>query len=106
MQQEVADLFDRYERQTNAALAGNPDMEAVSDLYDDAFIGASPVGIMAGNKDAGFGNVLAAGFARNREIGTRRMDVRALKVEPIDALHALARVEWRRPTMWMARRRR
>lgn len=95
MQQEIAALIDRYERQTNAALAGNPDMEAVSDLYDDAFIGASPAGVMAGNKDAGFESVLAAGFARNREIGTRRMDVRVLKVEPIDALHALARVEWR-----------
>lgn len=95
MQQAIADFFNRYERLTNAALTGKPDMEAIGDLYDDAFIAASPAGIMTGKKDDEFKKAVIAGFARYREIGTRRMDVRNVRVEPIDALHALARVDWR-----------
>lgn len=95
MKQAVAELFDRYERETNAALAGTPDMAALGDLYDDAFIAASPAGVMAGKKDGEFEQAMEAGFARNREIGTQRMEVRALHVDAIDGLHALARVDWR-----------
>lgn len=95
MQQAVTDLFDRYERETNAALAGEPDLEAVGDLYDDAFIAASPSGVMTGKKGDEFDKAMAAGFAHYREIGTQRMEVRDVRVEPIDALHALARVDWR-----------
>ncbi len=95
MQQAIADLFDRYARLTNAALAGTPDMDAIGDLYDNAFIGASPAGIMTGKKDDEFKKAVVAGFAHYREIGTRRMDVQNVRVEPIDGLHALARVDWR-----------
>lgn len=95
MRQAVEQLFDRYERLTNAALAGAPDMTAVCDLYEDAFIGSSPTGVMAGRKDESFAAHLAAGFAHNREIGARRMEVLAVRVDPIDAIHALAHVDWR-----------
>lgn len=95
MQQAVTDLFDRYEFQTNAALMGEPDLEALGELYDDAFIGACPSAVITGRKDDEFSKAMAAGFARNREIGTRRMDVQALRVEPIDAMHAIAHVSWR-----------
>jgi hypothetical protein len=95
MQQSIADLFERYERQTNAGLDGKPDLKAIGDLYTDAFLGASPLGIMTGKKDDEFMKVMAAGFAHNREIGTQRMDVLTVRVEPIDALHALAHVDWR-----------
>lgn len=95
MQQVVTDLFDRYERETNAALAGEPDLEAVSDPYDDAFIAASPSGVTTGKKGEEFNKAMAVGFAHYREIGTQRMEVLDVGVEPIDALHALARVDWR-----------
>ena len=95
MKKEVIALFDRYQDQTNAALAGHPDMDAIGDLYEDAFIGASPGGVMAGRKDDEFTKAVAAGFAKYRQIGTRRMDVRNIQVELIDPLHALARVDWR-----------
>ena len=95
VKQAVIDLFDRYENQTNAALSGSPDIKAISDLYDDAFVGASPEGVKAGKKDDEFEKAIAAGFARNREIGAQRMVIRAVQVEAIDAFHAFARVDWR-----------
>lgn len=95
MQQAIEDLFGRYERETNAALAGEPDMAAIGDLYDDAFIGSSPAGVMAGRKDEDFEKALAAGFAHNREIGALRMEVADLRAEEIDAMHALVHVDWR-----------
>lgn len=95
MQQAVADLFGRYERETNAALAGRADVKAIRDLYDASFIAASPSGIMAGKNNDAFVRALTAGFDRNRAIGTRQMTVRDLAVERVDALHALARVAWR-----------
>lgn len=95
MQEAVAELFERYERETNAALSGSPNLSAVGDLYDEHFIAAAPAGIMTGKKDDSFLQTVRAGFARYRDMGTRRMTVRSLEVEPIDALHALARVAWR-----------
>lgn len=95
MRQAIKDLFDRYEDLTNAALAGQPDMAAIDDLYDDAFIGSSPAGVRAGQKDKEFETALAAGFAHNRQIGARRMKVLDVRIEPIDAIHALAHVNWR-----------
>lgn len=95
MQQAVTDLFHRYERQTNGALTGEPDLEALGELYDEAFIGACPSGVVTGKKDDAFRKALAAGFARNKEIGTRRMEVRDLRIEPIDEMHAIAHVSWR-----------
>jgi GTPase len=95
MDKAIRELFERYQSATKAALAGDVDIAAVSDLYDDAFIGSSPAGVMAGRKDAEFDKALAEGFARNREIGARRMEVRNLRIEPIDAMHALVHVDWR-----------
>lgn len=95
MHQAIKDLFDRYEAQTNAALAGQPDMAAVTDLYDQAFIAASPAGVIAGQKDREFRDALAAGFTRNRELGATRVEIRDLRIMPIDPIHALAHVDWR-----------
>ncbi|SFB64405.1 hypothetical protein SAMN03159496_06461 [Rhizobium sp. NFR07] len=70
-------------------------MAAISDLYEDAFIGAAPAGVIAGNKDEDFRKAIATGFARNREIGARQMEVAGLQADEIDAMHALVRVDWR-----------
>ncbi len=95
MQQAVAELFDRYERETNAALVGEPNLDAINALYEDAFIAASPAGILTGAKGEAFTDAMTAGFAHHRAIGTQAMKVRHLRVEPIDDLHALAHVDWR-----------
>ena len=72
MHQAIKDLFDRYESETNAALSGEPDMAPICDLYDEAFVGSSPAGVLAGEKNEEFGKALAASFAHNREIGAGR----------------------------------
>ncbi len=95
MEQAIRDLFGRYESETNAALAGEPDMAAIIDLYDDAFVGSSPAGVMAGQKDEDFKKALSDGFAHNRKIGAQRMEVIDLRAEEIDAMHALVNVDWR-----------
>ncbi|GGC75211.1 DUF4440 domain-containing protein [Chelatococcus reniformis] len=95
MREVVTELFERYEREFNAALAGEPDLEAISRLYDDVFIAATPAGVMTGQNDEELKKVMTAGFSHYRDIGTQRMEVRKIRVEPIDELHAIARVDWR-----------
>lgn len=91
----VIRLFDRYESVFNAALNQDPDLDALGELYEEAFIGAAPAGVMTGSKGVEFKQAMTAGFSRSREIGTRSMKVRRVRVERIDDLHALARVDWR-----------
>lgn len=89
------ELFDRYEREFNAGLTGEADLEAVAALYAEAFIAASPAGVFAGKNDDELRKVSAQGFKHYRETGVQRMNVRNLDVSAIDELHGLARVEWR-----------
>lgn len=95
MQQSVRDLFAQYESLTNDALSGYPDMVALSDLYDEAYIGSSPTGVMAGKKDDDFTHALATGIAHYRQIGARQMTIIDLRPEQLDAMHMLVRVYWR-----------
>jgi hypothetical protein len=95
MQRAVTELFNRYARETNKALVGEPDLSALVELYTDSFIGSSPLGVMTGQQGDEFTKALTAGFARYRAIGTRRMTILDVRVEPIDTIHALANVAWR-----------
>ncbi|MBV7481491.1 nuclear transport factor 2 family protein [Bordetella sp. BOR01] len=95
MQQAVQALFDRYERSFNDALTAEPDLDAIADLYTDTFIAASPAGIVSGNNDDQLKKAMTDGFVRYRKMGTKQMQLRHLRVVPIDPLHGLAHVEWR-----------
>ncbi|KLN57250.1 nuclear transport factor 2 family protein [Variovorax paradoxus] len=95
MQQAVKELFERYARHFNDALTAEPDLEAIADLYTDTFVAASPSGIMSGKNDDELRKVMADGFARYREMGTKKMEVSDLRVTPIDEIHGLAHVDWR-----------
>lgn len=95
MQQAAKELFERYARNFNDALTAEPDLEAISDLYTDTFVAASPSGIVSGKNDDELKKMMADGFARYREMGTKKMEVRHLRVTPIDELHGLAHVDWR-----------
>jgi hypothetical protein len=95
MQQAVQELFDRYQRHFNHALTSEPDYEAIAALYTDTFVAASPAGVTSGKNDEELRKVMADGFARYRQMGTRNMEVIHLRVTPIDELHGLAHVDWR-----------
>lgn len=51
MQQAAKELFERYAQNFNDALTAEPDLEAISDLYTDTFVAASPSGIVSGKND-------------------------------------------------------
>lgn len=91
----VERLFDSYADIFNAALNGKPDLDALADLYEDSFIGAAPMGVMVGSKGEAFEKAMSAGFDRSRKIGTKSMAIRRVRVEHVDDLHAVARVDWR-----------
>ena len=94
MHKAVKELFERYARNFNAALTAEPDLEAIAGLYAETFIAASPAGIMSGRNDDELRKVMAGGFARYRQMGTKKMEVSDLRVTPIDELHGLAHVDW------------
>lgn len=94
MRTQVQALFERYARFFERALGGDADMAEAAEFYAPEFIAASPRGVAAGRNDAQFGEALGQGYARYREIGTRGMRLRAVRVSPIDDLHCVAHVAW------------
>lgn len=94
MESAVRKLFERYERLFNQAMDGEADMDAVASLYATDFIAASPAGVMSGKNDERLKQVMAQGYARYREIGTREMRVRRVSTLPIDEHHCIAHVAW------------
>ncbi len=98
MEQAVRELFARYEAFFRKALAGEMDaaqMRAEARrLYAPAFVGATPAGVVSGRMGAKFLRGMAEGYEHYRRIGTRKMKIRHLRVEPVDEWHAMAHVGW------------
>lgn len=95
METSVRKLFERYERVFEAALRGDVDMDEATTLYASEFIAASPAGVATGKNDAQLKQALAQGYARYRDIGTKEMRIRDLRISPIDERHCVAHVAWR-----------
>lgn len=94
MEAAVRKLFERYESLFNQSLGGDPDMDAIASLYASDFIAASPAGVMTGKNDDQLKRVMAQGYARYRAIGTKGMQIRDVRISPIDERHCLAHVAW------------
>lgn len=94
MEASVRRLFDRYQSVFNRALGGKVDMDEVATLYASEFIAASPVGVMTGKNDDQLRQAMAQGYARYREMGTKEMRIRDVRVSPIDDHHCIAHVAW------------
>jgi len=92
---ELRTFFDEYAALFNDALGGSPDLEAIAAQYTDAFMGAGPDGVMPGQNDAAFVEMLGQVYERYVALGTKHMAVRDVAVTPIDAQHAMARVDYR-----------
>lgn len=95
MQAAADRLFARYQRFFMASLAGRIDPAEIDALYAPEFIAASPAGIRAGRRDGDFAAQMAAMQDHYRAIGTRGMDLRGVRVTPIDDRHGVAQVGWR-----------
>lgn len=94
MEEDVRKLFQRYETFFRRSLAGEVDREEVAELYASEFIEASPVGIMTGKNDETLIQAMLKGYDYYREIGTRGMRIRGIRLSPIDDLHCVAHVSW------------
>jgi hypothetical protein len=94
MEASVRKLFERYESVFRQSLSGDMDMNEVAALYASEFIAASPGGVMTGKNDDQLKDIMAKGYARYREMGTKGMRLRDVRVSPIDDLHCVAHVSW------------
>lgn len=95
---ELRAYFEEYVARFNEALAGPPRpalLEAIAAQYTSTFMAAGPQGVSAGENDAAFLDVLEQGFQQYVAIGTKRMIVLDVHVTPVDARHAMARVDYR-----------
>lgn len=94
METSVRKFFERYAGFFNQALASNIDQDELAALYAPEFIAASPSGVMSGRNDDQLKRTLAHGYAHYREIGTKAMRIRDIRVTPIDDHHCVAHVAW------------
>lgn len=94
METAVKQLFERYERLFNQALAGEAVLDEITSCYASAFVAASPAGVMVGHNDEALRSVMDQGYARYRAIGTQRMWIIGLRFSPLDDLHGVAHVAW------------
>jgi hypothetical protein len=70
------------------------DMEQVASSYASAFIAASPAGVSVGQNDEQLKQTMQHGFEYYRQIGTKDMRLRNVRIAPIDERHCLAHVAW------------
>lgn len=95
METDVRKLFERYEIIARASLHGHVEMDDVAALYASEFIAATPAGVRTGKNDEQLKQVMAAGYAHYRAIGTKEMRIRGLRISPMDEHHCVAHVAWR-----------
>lgn len=94
MEASVKKLFERYERFFNRSLGGEVDMDEMASLYAPEFIAATPAGVMTGRNDDTLRQAMTQGYAYYREIGTKGMRIRSVRLSPIDEHHCVAHVAW------------
>ena len=90
----IHEFFKRYQDFFRQGLKNEADMEQVASSYATAFIAASPAGVMAGQNDKQLKQVMSQGFERYRQLGTKDMVLRGVRIDPIDEHHCLAHVAW------------
>ena len=94
MEVQVKKFFDRYEETFRESLRGEADMDRVAALYAAEFIAASPAGVMTGKNDEQLKRTVSQGYVRYRDIGTKDMRIRNVRLSPIDKHHCVAHVAW------------
>lgn len=93
-EEHIHAFFRRYQDIFRQGLRKQADMEQVASSYASAFVAASPAGIMAGQNDEQLQQAMLQGFERYRQMGTKNMTLRGVRVDPIDEHHCLAHVAW------------
>jgi len=94
MQQDIEQLFERYQQCFVQGLRGEADPETVAGFFAEHFITAWPGGVMTGNNDEQLRGVMGKGFEHYRAMGMRDMAVDHVAVHQIDPMHGVASVAW------------
>lgn len=79
----ITDLFDRYRYQANAALNGNLDIAALSNIYNEAFVRSSSEGIYASQTDD---------IEQFRSMRAIEVEIVKINMESFDSVHKTAYV--------------
>ena len=89
-------LFEEYSLRSNAALHDprDADIDALTKVFADNFIGANPQDVMGGAKDDGFAATMRRGFESYRAMGGKRFEIVAMEIEALDDFHAMVRADW------------
>ena len=93
-EKRIHEFFKRYQDFFRQGLKNEADMEQVASSYATAFIAASPAGVMTGQNDGQLKQVMRQGFERYRQLGTKDMTLRGVRINPVDEHHCVAHVAW------------
>jgi hypothetical protein len=92
MEAKIQQFFRDYVDAFNRSLEGPCDTAAMRAAFAPCFVAAGPTGVICGQNDESFAEVLEQGYAFYRSIGTRRMIFRGVELTAIDTHHQMARV--------------
>ncbi len=89
-------FFEAYQARMNDALKAPPrvDIPGALAAFAKYFVGSDPRRVSDGRNGWLLRFMIPRGYAFYRKIGTERMEVRALKVTPLDDFHAMAKTSW------------
>jgi hypothetical protein len=89
-------FFEAYQARMNDALKDPPKIDSAKTVaaFAKYFVGTNPSSVSGGRNGWLFRFMIPRGYAFYRKIGTERMEVRGLRVAPIDDYHAMAHTHW------------
>ncbi len=86
-------FFHRYARAYQASLGDRVEVELIRSFFAESFLAASTLGgVNVGANDDAFARTLETGYAFYKAIGTKRMAVERIEVEPLYEAHDRVRV--------------
>jgi len=96
LETKVRALFDAYGKRADAALQdpAREDVDGLVASFASFFVESSPKGVVGGPNDEKFRALIPMGYANYRAMGGKHMTIKGLKVIELDALHAIADVDW------------
>jgi len=95
LKERVKAFFVEYQHRFTEGLAGKPDVEGTVTAFADYFVEASPVGFSGGKNDEQFKKVIPRGYEFYRKVGTKKMIVEDVSINPLNENHYAVTVHWK-----------
>lgn len=92
---QIERFFEQYAANFQRVLDGEePDVGKVAACFAECFVESSPAGVICGKNDEQFRTSIPKGYAFYRQAGITAMDIRAQRIELLDELHVMDRIQW------------